>query len=271
MPGLEAEYADDLSLISRATAAAAALAMDYFARGGVARWDKAPGNPVTAADLAVDALLKAELLSARPDDGWLSEETADAPARLARRRVWVVDPIDGTRDFIRGRTGWAVSVALVKDGAPLLACLAAPARGETFVAVTGCGATRNGMPLAVSGRSDIAGVRLSADAAGLAHPRWPEPWDAVAVDKPNSLALRMALVATGTADGIIDGRTVNEWDVAAATLIVTEAGGRVSDLADAALVFNQAVPVVAGLVTATPGVHAELRRRLAAGVAAWRR
>ena len=262
------ERADDLALLLRATDAAAALALDLFDRGGVARWDKSPGHPVTAADLAVDAQLKADLRGARPDDGWLSEETADDPTRLARRRVWVVDPIDGTRDFIRGRTGWAVSVALVDDGAPVLACLAAPARGERFVAVAGGGATLNGMPLAVSGRTTMAGVRLPADAAGLAAAFWPERWDAVAVEKPNSLALRLGHVARGIADGFIEGRTVAEWDVAAAALLLTEAGGTITDRAGAPLAFNRPSPAVHGVVGATPALHADLRRRLDGGLRA---
>ena len=122
--------ADDIALLLGATRSAAALALDFFARGNVARWDKAPGNPVSAADMAVDAQLKAELLGARPGYGWLSEETVDDPARLAAHRVWIVDPIDGTRDFIHGRTGWAVSVALIENGIAMIGALAAPATGS---------------------------------------------------------------------------------------------------------------------------------------------
>lgn len=265
-----ADRADDLALLLRATTSAAGLALDFFDRGGVARWDKSPGNPVSAADLAVDAQLKAELLAARPDYGWLSEETADDAARLGRRRIWVVDPIDGTRDFLRGRTGWAVSVALVEDGAVVLGALAAPARQQVFVATLGGGATLNGVPLAVSGRTDLAGARLPVEAANLVAGFWPEPWDAVAVERPNSLALRLAHVASGFADGWIEGRTVAEWDVAAAVLIVTEAGGVVTNRDGAPLAFNRPSPAVHGLVAATPALHAPLHRRLTGGLAALR-
>ncbi len=261
---------DDLALLLRATASAAALALDVFARGGVARWDKSPGNPVSAADLAVDAQLKAELQAARPDYGWLSEETADDSRRLIRRRVWVVDPIDGTRDFIRGRTGWAVSVALVEDGAVVLGALAAPAREQLFIATRGGGATLNGTPLAVSGRTTLTAARLPVEAANLTASFWPEPWDAVAVERPNSIALRLAHVASGFADGWIEGRTVAEWDVAAATLIVTEAGGTVTDRDGGPLGFNRAHPDVHGLVAATPALHAPLLARLTGGLAALR-
>jgi myo-inositol-1(or 4)-monophosphatase len=263
-----ADRGDDLALLLRATGSAAALAFDFFTRGDVEQWDKSPGNPVSAADLAVDAQLKAELKAARPGDGWLSEETADDSARLAARRVWVVDPIDGTRDFIRGRTGWAVSVALVEDGAVTMAALAAPARGQLFVGVRGEGATVNGTALRVSGRSDIAGIRLPVDPPALTAAFWPEPWDAVAVEKPNSLALRIAHVARDAADGFIEGRTIAEWDIAAAALILTEAGGTVTDRHGAPVTFNRPSPAVHGLVAATPALHGALRTRLDGGLRA---
>lgn len=253
--------------MEQAATAAAALAMGYFERG-VTAWDKSPGHPVTEADLAVDAFLRAELLRDNPGDGWLSEETADDPARLARRRVWVVDPIDGTRDFVRGRTGWAVSVALVEDGVVVMGCLAAPARGEVFVAGRGSGATLNGAPLAVTGRTTIAGFAMPVDAATLSASFWPEAWDAVAVEKPNSLALRIAHVARGVADGFIEGRTVAEWDVAAAALILTEAGGTVTDREGGRFAFNQPLPAIRGIVAATPALHDDLRRRLDGGLRA---
>ncbi len=182
----------------------------------------------------------------------------------------MVDPIDGTRDFIRGRTGWAVSVALVEDGVVVLGCLAAPARGQVFVAGRGSGAMLNGTPLAVSGRTDPAGARLPVEAVNLTARFWPEPWDAVAVERPNSLALRIAHVASGFADGWIEGRTIAEWDVAAAALILTEAGGTITDGAGELLRFNQPVPDVRGIVAATPALHAELARRLEGGLRALR-
>ncbi len=259
---------DDLALLVRVTQAAGDLALDYFTRGGGERWEKAPGHPVCAADLAVDDYLKAELLGARPKYGWLSEETADAPGRLRCARVWVVDPIDGTRDFLRGRPGWAVSVALVEAGAVVAAALAAPARGQLFTAVAGHGSQCNGARLAVSGRQQLAGLAMPADAASLKAGFWPERWDAVAVEKPNSLALRISHVASGLADGFIEGRTIAEWDVAAATLILHEAGGTITDRDGAALTYNRAVPEIRGLVAATPALAEAVRERLNAGIAA---
>ena len=259
--------AADRALLVDAARTAGELAASLFDRN-VRSWDKSPGNPVSDADIAVDSFLKRRLIEARPDYGWLSEETADDSARRDRRRVWVVDPIDGTRDFLRGRSGWAVSVALVEDGVAVLGALAAPIRGQLFVATRGAGATLNNAPIAVSGRSALAGLSMPIDPQGLLAPFWPEPWDAVAVEKPNSLALRIAKVASGEADAFLEGRSISEWDIAAAALLLTEAGGTVSDRNGAALAFNRASPTVHGLVAATPALHAEVARRLGAGIAA---
>lgn len=248
----------DAALLAAAIAEAGTLAASLFQRG-VRVWDKSPGNPVTEADYAVDALLKARLGAARPDYGWLSEETADAPERLARRRVWVVDAIDGTRDFLRGRHGWAVSVALVEDGMPLLGALAAPLLGECWFARSGGGATRNDAPVRVGVRADPAGARISADPAEALKAGFSP------VPKPNALALRMARVAAGEADLFLDRRAIREYDVAAATLIVTEAGGRVSDATGAALAFNGLPPRLDGVVAANPALHAALIERVRAG------
>lgn len=261
------DLADDRALLEAAVRDAAALAADLSGRANPS-WDKTPGNPVSEADLAVDAFLKERLRGARPAYGWLSEETADAPERLSCRRLWVVDPIDGTRDFLRGRSGWAVSAALVEDGAPRLAALAAPARGLVYAATRGGGATEGGRPIAVSGRTRFAGLALPSEPQALAAPFWPEPWDAVSVERPNAIALRLAKVASGEADALFEGRTVNEWDIAAAALILTEAGGTLTDRDGGAIAFNLGRPRIAGLVAATPALHAEVQRRLGAAIAA---
>jgi len=251
----------DLALAVRVTRAAGAIALKHF-HGPEDWWDKSPGNPVSRADLEVDAYLKARLLGARPDDGWLSEETADTPDRLGRRRLWVVDPIDGTRDFVRGRSGWGVSVALIEDGKPVVAALAAPVRGQLFVASAGHGAKCNGQRLRVSHLNSLQGVRLPIDAANMAAAFWPSPWPGTAVEKPNSLALRMAKVAANEADAWVEGRTISEWDVAASALILSEAGGVVTDRHGAPLAFNKPDPVLHGIAAAPPALHGEVLARL---------
>ena len=261
MAEVEGSAESDLRLAVTVTRAAGDLALRHF-HAKSQWWDKSPGNPVGVADLEVDAYLKDQLLSGRPNDGWLSEETADTGDRLARHRVWIVDPIDGTRDFIRGRDGWCVSVALAEDGVVTVAALAAPVRGQLFVAARGRGAHRDGVRLRVSGLATLAGVRLPIDPPNLAASFWPSPWPGEAVEKPNSLALRIAKVASDEADAWVEGRSVAEWDVAAAALILTEAGGTITDRAGCPLAFNQPEPLFHGLAAATPTLHPHVRQRL---------
>ena len=225
-------------------------------------WEKSPDNPVCAADLAVDAFLNRELHALLPSAGWLSEETVDHPERLERGLCWLVDPIDGTRDFIRGRPGWAVSVALVSEGRPLFGMLSAPARaidgeGEFWSAEAGHGAWRNGVALAASSRKILAGSRVPADAL-------PRPdADLVTVYKPNSIALRIAMVAADEADLLATLRWGFEWDVAAAALIAREAGAQVSDAFGQPLAYNKHDPRAFGVLVTAPAIHEAAVARLA--------
>jgi myo-inositol-1(or 4)-monophosphatase len=220
------------------------------------RWEKAPGNPVCEVDLEVDTFLRARLEALAPDAGWLSEETVDNPERIERRRLWVVDPIDGTRDYIRGRSGWAVSVALVEDRVPVLGVLEAPARGEHWAAEQGAGAWRNGERLRVSGRERLAGARIPSDHLAAADA------DLVAVAKPNSIALRIGLVAAGDADLVATTKWGFEWDIAAAALIAAEAGATVSGALGQPLAFNTYSGAVFGVLAATPAIHADAAARV---------
>ncbi len=243
--------------IVAAVADAGALAMRRWDEG-FDTWEKSPGHPVCAVDLEVDALLRARLTAIDPDAGWLSEETVDDKARLERRRLWVVDPIDGTRDYIRRRIGWCVSVALVEDGRPVIGVLEAPARDERWTAVAGQGAWRNGAALRVGDRAILAGARAPTDSL----PR--EDRDLVVVAKPNSIALRIAMVAADEADLLATLRWGSEWDIAAAVLIAAEAGASVSDAFGQPLHFNTPSAKAFGVLATTPGIHAAAVERLAA-------
>jgi myo-inositol-1(or 4)-monophosphatase len=220
-------------------------------------WDKSPGNPVSEADLEVDAFLRRELSALLPSAGWLSEETADDPARLASDLVWLVDPVDGTRDFVRGRDGWAVSVALISARRPLIGMLAAPARGEEWCAFAGEGATRNGAPIAASTRMQMRGARIPID-------QLPgNESELMKVPKPNSIALRIAMVACDQADLVATLRWGFEWDLAAATLIAREAGAAVTDAFGHTLSFNKRDPRDFGVLVSSPAMHGEAVARVA--------
>jgi len=204
----------------------------------------------------VNTLLRTRLEALLPEAGWLSEETVDTVDRLGRRYVWVVDPIDGTRDYIRGRAGWAISVALVEDGRPIVAVLDAPARGEVWIAVAGHGATLNGDAICVGDRSIFPGSRVPTDAL----PKVDS--DLVLVEKPNSIALRIAMVAADRADLVATLRWGHEWDIAAAVLIAAEAGATVSDALGQPLAFNTPTAQAFGVLATTPGIHTAAVDRL---------
>jgi len=254
-----------LEKVVAATTEAGALAMARW-QGQFRRWDKSPGNPVCEIDLAVDVLLRERLAEIDPDAGWLSEETADDPSRLEDERIWLVDPIDGTRDYVRGRPGWAVSVALIERGEPRIGVLVAPARDEVWVASAGSGATRNGQPLVASQLSGLQGARVPTDS-----PAKYLPPGVLSVAKPNSIALRVAMVAHDEADFIATTSWGYEWDLAAAALIAAEAGATVTDANGAAIRFNTPDARIFGVLAAAPDLHPEvlaLIRQWAAGVAA---
>lgn len=220
-------------------------------------WEKSPDNPVCSADLAVDAFLREQLGALLPSAGWLSEETADSPQRQGGSLIWLVDPIDGTRDYIHGRPGWAVSVALISAGRPLIGMLAAPARREFWEARAGQGAFLNGVRIHASRRDMLAGARVPARSLPV------EDADLTMVEQPNSIALRIAMVADNRADLVATLRWGFEWDIGAATLIAREAGAAVSDAFGQTLDYNKRDPRAFGVVVCAPAIHGAAVARLA--------
>jgi len=248
------DYADDLALIVEAATHAGEMAVAMRAAGLTTTY-KADKTPVTDADLAVDSWLKNRLLDARPGYGWLSEETADDPARLSRQRVFVVDPIDGTRAYVKDRPWWCVSIAIVEAGRPTVGVVRAPDRDETYTAIAGGGALLNGAPIHASKTDAIEGCALLADADMMRHPAWPTPWPPMRIESRNSIAYRMCSVASGAFDAMLALSTKCEWDMAAGELIATEAGCLVTDHKGRALAYNQAKPSAPSLVCANPALH----------------
>ncbi|WP_420470729.1 3'(2'),5'-bisphosphate nucleotidase CysQ [Brevundimonas sp. FT23042] len=254
------DYADDLELIRDAVLAAGELALSER-EAGLKIWSKSGGSPVTSADLAVDAVLRDRLLTARPDYGWLSEETADSPDRLTRRRIFVVDPIDGTVAYMKDKPWWCIPVAVVEDGRPVAAVIHAPMLNETFVATLGGGATLNGRAITPSDTTDLDDASVLADARLMEGPLWPEPWPPMRYEKRNALAYRMALVAAGAFDAAIALTPKWDWDVCAGALIAEEAGARVSDHHGRPWRFNQPDPRQTSLICAAPGLHPLILKR----------
>lgn len=223
---------------------------------------KAGGSPVTDADLAVDRFLRGALMAMTPDYGWLSEETADHPSRLDRSRVWVVDPIDGTRAFARGDTDWTVAVGIVEDGVPVAGFVFAPVREQFYEALPGSGATLNGRPIAVSAREAVAGATLAGPKPALETVAALHGTVAMA-PKIHSLAYRIVQVAEGVLDGGIAGGASNDWDLAAAHAVLAGAGGRLVGRSGRAPTYNRPSTMHEALAAAGPSLVGPLVAALA--------
>ena len=254
------DYASDLELIRAAVLTAGDLALAER-EAGLKIWSKSGGAPVTSADMAVDKALRDGLLTARPDYGWLSEETTDGEERLSRRRIFVVDPIDGTVAYMKGKPWWCIPIAVVEDGRPVAAVIHAPALGETFEATLGGGARLNGKPITASDTTDLDDASVLADARLMEGPQWDEPWPEMRFEKRNAIAYRMALVAAGAFDAAIALTPKWDWDVCAGALIAAEAGAKVSDHHGREWRFNHPDPRQNSLICSAPGLHPLIVRR----------
>ncbi len=245
---------DDLGLIRQAAIEAGSMAMD-LRKAGLKIWSKSGGSPVTNADIAVDTLLKERLLAARPDYGWLSEETADDPARLGKTRLFVVDPIDGTAAYIKDLPWFSVAIAVVEAGRPISGIVHAPAVDETYSAARGGGARLNGSLITPSQTEALQDSAMLGDAKMFAHPAWRQPWPAMRFATRNSIAYRMALVAAGAFDAALALSAKNDWDLAAGDLIAAEAGAMTTDHTGAQFVYNRPSPLQTSMICATPALH----------------
>jgi myo-inositol-1(or 4)-monophosphatase len=245
---------------------AGALALESY-QAPVRSWFKHGGSPVSDADLAVDAFLRKRLDAAEPGHAWLSEETEDDRARLAAERVWIVDPIDGTRAFLAGLPDWSVSVALVEAGRPILGAVYAPVADELFLATAGGGATRNGEPVAVHDGASLAQARTAGPDRRLAR---LAPFGVIAEPKVHSLALRLAWVAQGRIDIALVGPDGHDWDLAAADLLVHEAGGALTTLTGEMLVYNRPSLTHGALLAAGRARHRALSALMREGKISFR-
>ncbi|NJM30202.1 MAG: 3'(2'),5'-bisphosphate nucleotidase CysQ [Rhizobiales bacterium] len=245
----------DAALLNEAVREAGALAHTLF-RQGIRNWRKDDGSVVSEADIKVDALLKGKLQTARPGIGWLSEETADSDARLGCEKIWIVDPIDGTRSFVSGGSEWCVAAALIERGRPVATAIYKPVTEEFYSAVKGGGAELNGSRIKVRDGAGLEHARVIGNKTSLAKlaGQGITPW--IASDIP--LLLRLAYVACGVADGALSLGNKNDWDLAAGDLLVHEAGGRTSATSGRGMEFNRPQAWQDGMVAGGPNRHAAM-------------
>lgn len=252
-PTPRASFRDDLSAIVREAGVLAA----GMSSGSFRSWTKGESSPVTEVDIAVDAFLRERLTRLVPDAGWLSEETEDDPARLDAARLWIVDPIDGTRGFVAGLNDWAVSVALVEAGRPVAAALFAPKDDGLYLALAGEGATLEGRRIAPSTGTDLAGIRIAGPKRRIEHVANLAP-GVILEPKIHSLALRVARVASGRVDAGFAGPGSHDWDTVAADLVVQEAGAVLTTFKGDQLVYNRAEPRHSALVATSRARHEQM-------------
>ncbi|AXI44885.1 3'(2'),5'-bisphosphate nucleotidase CysQ [Sulfitobacter sp. SK012] len=253
----------DLALLIDTARCAGRVATSFVGKTAKC-WDKPGGaGPVTEADLAVNDLLQNTLCTARPNYGWLSEETEDGTARLDCDRVFIVDPIDGTRSFVEGSNTWAHSLAVAEHGVVTAAVIYLPLRDKLYAAALGRGSTLNGQPILAAGTGELSDAKVLAARPALDTEHWRGAVPEFKRHYRPSLAYRLGLVAEGCFDAMLTLRRSWEWDIAGGALIVTEAGGICSDRIGSDLRFNNAEPLLDGVVAGAPDTHASLIAALA--------
>jgi myo-inositol-1(or 4)-monophosphatase len=256
--------ARDLALLTETAREAGKIALRYWRREPKV-WDKGGEHgPVTEADLAVNEMLKARLLAARPDYGWLSEETPDSADRLAVETVFIIDPIDGTRAFVAGEETWAHSLAVAHKGKVTAGVVYLPALDRIYTASESAAPMRDGEAIRASGRDRLEGSNILTTKANMAPEKWPGGVPEITRSFRASLAYRLCLAAEGRFDGMLTLRDAWEWDIAAGALIAERAGAVVSDMTGAGLRFNTAGAQAKGVLALPQGPHAEAVRRLTA-------
>ena len=249
-------YADILARIESALDAARAV-FARFTPGEIGAEYKRGLDPVTEADLALDKVLHKELL--REGEGWLSEESVDDASRLNKNRVWVVDPLDGTREFVAGIPEFCISIGFVEDGRPVAGGICNPASGETVIGAIDCGVTYNGAPANASQRRNLSGALILASRSEIKRGEWRQfSGEGVDIKAVGSVAYKLALVAAGRADASFTLTPKNEWDVIAGAALVESAGGFVATLDKAKVIGNRRSPRIAGLMACGPFLKDEL-------------
>ena len=228
----------ELNIAKDAAIKAGKLILNYY-KSDYEIKDKGYHNPVTTADHAADARIKEILMESRPEYGWLSEETVDSPDRLNKERVWVVDPIDGTKEFIEGVPQFVVSIALVEDGEPIVGVLYNPVTTETFTAAKGEGARLDGVPIRCSTKENVKDMVILNSRSETRRGLW-EPYDGIfrKLRAIGSVAYKLGLTAAGKADIFASLRPKNEWDICAGNCIINEAGGKLIDLYGSSRKYN---------------------------------
>lgn len=233
-------------------------AIAHYYAGAYTIQHKSKDQPVTEADREANAAIQAEISAAFPDDGWLSEESIDDLYRLKKKRVWIIDPLDGTKEFIANIPEFAVSIGLVVSGKPVVGVIYNPITKDLFSAILGGGAFKNGKTIQVSAQTDFSAAKMVASRSEISRGEWKPYEGKFEIVVSGGMAWKMALVAQGAVDGNFSLSPKNEWDFCAGTLLVAEAGGVVADPAGKDFQFNQKNPLSHGIICANPLIYPQI-------------
>jgi myo-inositol-1(or 4)-monophosphatase len=257
-------FARELEVAERAAREAGAIVRHFYERGvAVTYKDAARDNPVTEADTQADACIQGIVRGAFPEDGWLSEETKDSRARLTCRRVWIVDPLDGTKEFVQHIPELCVCIALVEAGVPVVGVSFNPITGELFSGFAGGGLTVNGVPAHTSATREVGEARILASRSEDTRGEWDPFKPHVRVVLTGSVAFKLALIAAGRADGTFSLTPKHEWDICSGAALIDAGGGRITDCHGAPLRFNHANPLLPGIIATNAPLYEPIRALIA--------
>jgi len=253
----------EITVAVEAARAAGAIVRRWY-EGAFTVRDKAHDSPVTEADIEANQAIQTAIQRAFPDDGWLSEENRDSDVRLSKSRVWIIDPLDGTKEFINHIPEFCVCIGLVETGVPVLGVEYNPVREELFAGARGAGVTLNGAPVRVSAQPDLAAARILTSRSETERGEWEEFRSELRLELTGSVAYKLALIAAGSGDATFSLTPKNEWDICAGAALLAAAGGRITDRHGQALRFNQRDTRLPGIIASNAALYdpiVELLRR----------
>lgn len=249
------------NLVKGSILEAGKLALKWFKKDPE-QWEKDDGSLVSKADIEVNDLLNKLLKNKNPEFGWLSEENEDDKSRLNKKITFVVDPLDGTKAFLEGKKEFSISVAIVKNGLPISGIVFSPSTGEIFEAEKNKGSWRNNKKVIISNYKKLEKCKMIAFKPMFSHPAWKKPWPKMDVENRNSIAYRMALVASGQYDAMMALNSKNDWDIAAGDLLISEAGGNVTLHTSKKIIYNTENTKKPSVIGANKAIHEKIIKRV---------
>jgi myo-inositol-1(or 4)-monophosphatase len=249
------------NLVKESILEAGKLALKWFKKDPE-QWKKEDGSLVSKADIEINDLLNKLLKNKNPEFGWLSEENEDDKSRLNKKITFVVDPLDGTKAFLEGKKEFSISVAIVKNGLPISGIVFSPSTGEMFEAEKNKGSWKNNKKVIISNYNRLEKCKMIAFKPMFSHPAWKEPWPKMDVENRNSIAYRMALVASGQYDAMMALNSKNDWDIAAGDLLISEAGGIVTLHTNKKIIYNIENTKKPSVIGTNKAIHEKIIKRV---------